>query len=73
MNKHIKKYLKKYGIKDNPDWSTIKAEKMRNDDSYFYAIVDFGTYDQDYYIKERSPKNDKEDLVIDYLKTLNHY
>lgn len=66
----INEYLNKYGIKDDSEWSEEKKYKMANDDSFFYRITDDL---QGWYIKERTPNDAMEDLVIGYLKNLDSY
>ena len=66
MNGHVTAYLQKYGIKDTPELT--EKETLRNDDSYFYRIDDNL---QGWYIKERDPANELEDLIITVLTT--HY
>ena len=66
MNKHVQTYLEKYGIKDSPEMA--EKGKLANDDSYFYRIDDDL---QGWYIKDRTPSNDLESLIIDVL--VNNY
>jgi hypothetical protein len=68
MNRYVKVYLQKYGIADDPDMSESNREKLKGD--YFYIIINNL---QGWYIKERPPSDEIEDLVIAYLKKFPGY
>lgn len=66
MNKLIVDFLLTYGIPDTPDISEEKRERLTNDDRYYYRIDDNL---QGWWIKEITPSNPTEDLIVDTLKT----